>query len=140
MASAGGQDMFEAMKTLVSLARTETFDPSTISAYRALQMATIEGAEALMLDKQIGSLEKGKMADVICVDVATLFHSPALDTIATLVFAGSSRDVKHVILKGEKAVVNHTLTLADEKTLVEKIERRAAAALERSLAQSHAKG
>ncbi|MAK55687.1 MAG: hypothetical protein CML17_07585 [Pusillimonas sp.] len=140
MASAGGQDMFEAMKTLVSLARTETFDPATISAYRALQMATIEGAKALMLDKQIGSLEKGKIADVICVDVATLYHAPALDTIATLVFACSSRDVKHVFLKGEKAVVNHTLTLADEKTLVKKIEQRAAAALERSRAQGQTKG
>src|SRR5690606_901779 len=50
MASAGGQDMFEAMKTLLSLARVETYDPLCISAMRALEMATIEGAKALGLD------------------------------------------------------------------------------------------
>ena len=138
MASAGGQDMFEAMKTLVSLARVRTGDPGTITAMRALEMATIEGARALGLDSEIGSIEPGKRADVICVDINQIYHVPALDVVATLVFACSSRDVRDVIADGSAVVRDHKVLIADESSLATQAMERASAALARAKAAAQA--
>jgi len=133
MASAGGQDMFDAMRNVVSLTRLQTGRSDTIGALRALEMATIEGAKALGLDGEIGSLEPGKRADVICVDVSRLYCAPALDILATLVFSCTSRDVRTVIVDGRVAVRDHVLELADERALT-------ALAYERGAARARAAG
>ncbi|TFL13116.1 hypothetical protein CSC67_14565 [Pusillimonas caeni] len=132
MASAGGQDMFEAMKTLLSLARVEAYDPLCISAMRALEMATIEGARALGLDSEIGSLEPGKRADVICVQMDQLYQAPALDVPATLVFSCNSRDVRDVFANGQWVVRDRKLLVADEAALADRAAKRASAAWART--------
>jgi 5-methylthioadenosine/S-adenosylhomocysteine deaminase len=131
LASAGAQDLFEAMKTMVSTARTRGGGVRAMTMQRALEIATIEGARALGLDGEIGSLEAGKRADVICVDLNNVFCGPTFDVVATLVFAATSRDVRDVIIGGEFAVREHKLLLADEAELTARATRRGAAALER---------
>lgn len=133
MASAGGQDMFEAMKTMLCIARTQAGGPHGVSVQRALDLATIEGARALGLDAQIGSIEPGKRADVICVDLDNLFCAPALDVLATLVCTSSSRDVRDVIAGGDLVVRDRKLLVADEAELTARVTRRATATLQRAL-------
>lgn len=134
MASAGAQDMFESMKMMLSLARVKAQDPGAISVRRALEMATIEGARALGLDKEIGSLEPGKRADLICVDIDNVFCAPALDIESTIAFSCTSRDVRDVIVNGEIAVRDRKLLIADEATLTAQAMARASAAYERAKA------
>lgn len=138
MASAGGQDMFDAMRNVVSLARLETQRADTIGAGRALELATIEGAAALGLEREIGSIEPGKRADVVCVDISRVFCAPALDVTSTLVFSCSSRDVRDVIADGNPVVRDFALTAADECALVGEARVRAARALKRMQAASGA--
>ncbi|TFZ02576.1 hypothetical protein EZ313_15055 [Ramlibacter henchirensis] len=138
LASAGAQDLFEAMKTMVSLARTRGGGVRAMSMQRALEMATIEGARALGLDGEIGSLETGKRADVICVDLDNVFCGPTFDVAATLVFAATSRDVRDVIVGGQVAVRDRKLLLADEAELTARATRRAGAALQRARAKGAA--
>lgn len=139
LASAGAQDVFEAMKTMVSIARTGGGGVKAMSMQRALEMATIEGARALGLDGEIGSLEPGKRADVICVDLDTVYCAPTFDVVATLVFAATSRDVRDVIVGGEFAVRDHQLLLADEAELTARATKRGAAALQRAAAKAAAR-
>ncbi|WP_439588731.1 amidohydrolase family protein [Hydrogenophaga sp.] len=132
MASAGGQDIFEAMKTMISLARTRGGGADAMPMQRALDMATIESARLLGLEQEIGSLEAGKRADVICVDLANVFCAPTFDVVATLVFACTSRDVRDVIAGGEFAVRDRKLLMADEAELTARATARAGAALQRA--------
>jgi 5-methylthioadenosine/S-adenosylhomocysteine deaminase len=134
MASAGGQDLFEAMKTMLSLARTAGGGVQAMSVQRALEMATIEGARVFGLDKEVGSLEPGKRADVICVDLDNVFCAPTFDVVATLVCACTSRDVRDVVAAGQLVVRDRKLLVADEAELTARATRRAAAALERAKA------
>ena len=136
LASAGAQDLFEAMKTLISVARTAGGGVRAMPNVRPLELATIEGARALGLDAEIGSLEAGKRADVICVDLDNVFCAPTLDVVATLVFAATSRDVRDVIVNGEIAVRDRKLQLADEAELTARATKRAAGALQRSRAEA----
>jgi 5-methylthioadenosine/S-adenosylhomocysteine deaminase len=81
-------------------------DPTVFPAWEALRMATIEGAQAIGLGDQIGSLEAGKQADFILVDLTALNLSPVLEApirniVPNLVYAGSGHEVKTVIVAGK---------------------------------------
>jgi len=84
-ASNNDLDMFEAMKDAALLAKVSTFDPQAVSAQTALEMATIRGARALGMEGIIGSLEKGKRADVIVVRMNTARQTPVYDPVSHLV-------------------------------------------------------
>ena len=78
--------------------------PTAVPAAAALAMATINGARALGLDGEIGSLVAGKAADAVCVDLGRLALQPVLDPLTRLVYAASSRDVTDVWVAGEHVV------------------------------------
>ena len=67
--SASTLDMFEEIKAAAWMQKNRLFDPSAITAYEVLRMATVEGAKALGLEKEIGTLEEGKKADLIIIDI-----------------------------------------------------------------------
>lgn len=77
---------------------------SSLPAREALHLATLGGARALGLDDLVGSLQVGKRADVIVVDLQDLHTAPALDLFSTLVYACQSRDVRHVFVDGRHLV------------------------------------
>lgn len=131
MASAGGQDLFRAMQNLIGLARLQKGGPHALGTQRALELATIEGAAALGLDKEVGSLEPGKRADVICVDLQDAFCAPAIDVSATLVFSTTGRDVRDVIANGHVVVRDGRLTVADEHEILGRATQRTRALVER---------
>jgi 5-methylthioadenosine/S-adenosylhomocysteine deaminase len=81
-----------------------------ISSRELVRMATIDGAKALGLDNEIGSLEAGKAADMIAIDLSKSGYSETPDIETLLVYSGSGRDVRHVWVAGEQLVRDRELT------------------------------
>jgi 5-methylthioadenosine/S-adenosylhomocysteine deaminase len=118
-------DMFEAMKTAALLHKLATNDPKVVNAHQALEMATINGARALHLEKEIGSLESNKRADVIIVGLSALHQVPVYDVHSQLVYATEASDVKTVIINGRLVMRDQRiLTLNRAAVLVKANEFR----------------
>jgi 5-methylthioadenosine/S-adenosylhomocysteine deaminase len=124
--------MFESMKNAAGLARIATRRGAALTQRRALEIATIEGARALGLDEQIGSIEPGKRADLVVVDLATTFAAPALNVVTTLVSSCKSRDVRDVIVDGRVVVRDRRMIGVDEGNLVARATEAARRAVDRA--------
>ena len=119
-ASNNDLDMFEAMRQAAFLHKLTTNDPRTLPAKDALAMATIEGARALGLQDQIGSLEPGKRADLIVVSVAGARQTPMYDPISHLVYVVRGDDVTMTIVNGKILMRDRkVLTLNEAEILKE---------------------
>lgn len=106
-------DMFAEMRLAALLAKGASGNPEAVPAARALSMATINGARALGLDEQIGSIEVGKQADLVAVRLDALQTSPVHHVISQLVYACSSRQVSHVWVAGRPLVEDGKLLTLD---------------------------
>jgi 5-methylthioadenosine/S-adenosylhomocysteine deaminase len=109
-ASNNDLDMFEAMRVASLLHKLQTGDPTAVGAETALSMATIGGARALGLERQIGSLEPGKRADVITVSMRAARQAPLYDPISHLVYVTRGDDVQTTVVHG-------TVLMRDRKVL-----------------------
>jgi len=117
-ASNNDLDMFGEMRTAALLSKGVSGDASSCNAQQSLRMATINGAKALGLADQIGSLEVGKKADVIAVDFSQLNSQPVYDPVAQLVYATNSMQVSHVWINGEKKLSDYQLTDIDAVEII----------------------
>jgi 5-methylthioadenosine/S-adenosylhomocysteine deaminase len=99
-ASNNDLDMFEAMRVASLLHKLQTSDPRVLGAATALEMATIGGARALGMDRRIGSLERGKLADLIVVSTAAARQTPLYDPVSHLVYTTRGDDVRHTVVHG----------------------------------------
>ncbi|HEY3444616.1 MAG TPA: amidohydrolase [Paludibaculum sp.] len=99
-------DMFEEMDLAAKLAKVTSHDPKALPATRVFEMATLGGARALGMEKEIGSLEPGKRADLITVSQSAPNAWPAHDVYSMLVFALKASDVQDVIIEGRPTVEN----------------------------------
>jgi 5-methylthioadenosine/S-adenosylhomocysteine deaminase len=99
-ASNNDLDMFEAMRQAAFLQKHATRDPRALSARTALEMATIGGARVIGQEQRIGSLEAGKLADVIVVRMDAPRQTPMYDPISHLVYATRGDDVETTIVNG----------------------------------------
>jgi 5-methylthioadenosine/S-adenosylhomocysteine deaminase len=120
-------DMFEEMR-LAALLQALRRGPGVLSARDVVDMATREGARALGLLDQIGSVEAGKRADLILIDRARAHQSPGADPYSTLVYATRGTDVVSTIIDGEVLLERGCLVRMDEAE-VAAIARREAVAL-----------
>ena len=111
-------DVLGEMRIAALLAKVATGDPSALSAPQALCAATLSGARALGLDREIGSLVAGKQADVIAVDLSALDAIPCYDPISHLVHAVGREAVTDVWVAGRRVVSGRALTTADEASIV----------------------
>jgi 5-methylthioadenosine/S-adenosylhomocysteine deaminase len=93
-------DMFEAMDFAGKLAKVSTMDPTVLPARELLKMATIEGARALGMEDRIGSIEVGKEADLIAVDLNEPRTRPVYDITSSLVYAAKESDVSLTVVDG----------------------------------------
>jgi 5-methylthioadenosine/S-adenosylhomocysteine deaminase len=116
-ASSDRLDLWAEMQTAALLAKHVAADAAAVPASAALAMATINGARALGLDDEIGSLIAGKAADLICVDLGRLELQPLLDPLTRLVYAASSRDVTDVWIAGEHVVTSCALLRLDRDAI-----------------------
>lgn len=118
-ASNNDLDMFGEMRTAALLAKAVAQDASAVSASQALRMATINGAQALGLADTIGSLEVGKAADMIAVDLGTLEAAPIYDPVSHLVYCTTRNQVTHSWVAGKLLLENRRLTTLDSNQLIE---------------------
>jgi 5-methylthioadenosine/S-adenosylhomocysteine deaminase len=130
-ASNNSLDMFETMKFAALLQKHVYRNSEVLSAYQVLRMATLDGAKALGLETAIGSLEVGKKADIILVDLSKPHLRPLHDVYATLVYSARGADVDTVIVDGKVLMENRRVKTLDEETVMEKAERSAADLLTR---------
>ena len=126
-ASNNDLDLFLEMDTVAKLHKAKTLDPTAMDARTVLRMATIQGARALGLNESIGSLEKGKKADLIIIDTHKPHLTPMYNPVSHLVYAAMGSDVRTSIINGvivmeeghlktinQKSVLNNIIRIANE--------------------------
>ena len=118
-ASNNDLSMWEEMDTAAKLHKVFSGDPKVISAQEAFELATIRGAEALHLEKEIGSIETGKRADLVIVDRDALNQIPLYNIYSDLVYATKASDVETVIINGRIVMRDRRLLTLDEAAIKE---------------------
>jgi 5-methylthioadenosine/S-adenosylhomocysteine deaminase len=117
-ASNNDLDMLGETRSAALLAKCVAGDASAIPAHQALRMATINGAKALGLNERIGSLEVGKAADIVAIDMGALETQPLYHVVSQLVYSTSRNQVRHVWVAGRQLLKDNVLTTIDEKQVL----------------------
>ena len=127
-ASNNDLDMFEAMRQAAFLHKLVAGDPRAIPAPVALEMATIEGARAMGMEHEIGSLEAGKRADLLVVSMASARQTPMYDPVSHIVYVTHGDDVQTTIVNGKVLMrdrkvltLDRRQVLADARLFAEKV-------------------
>jgi len=125
-------DMFTEMRSMAFLQKV-MHGPQVIPAKQALRMATVDGARALGLENEIGTLESGKRADVVVVNLNALHSSPSsTDPISALVYSAQTSDVRSVVIDGRVVMKDRELLTLDESSVVQNANREAAELIKRA--------
>ncbi len=138
-------NVFNEMKLTALFNKIKYRDPTVMPAWEMLRMATIEGAQAIGLDDEIGSLEIGKQADLISVDLTALNLSPVLtgpvrNIVPNLVYAASGHEVKTVMVAGKILVRDREVLTADQVAIRSEAQTQAEAVAQRVAADPVHKG
>ncbi|MEM2896606.1 MAG: amidohydrolase family protein, partial [Candidatus Bathyarchaeia archaeon] len=115
-------DLFDTMKFCALIHKAQRWDPTIIPAQKVLDLATIEGARALMMDKEIGSVEEGKLADLILIDTKAPNMMPihGKDTIVSnLVYSAKGFNVNTMIINGKILMQDGKVGTLDENKVYE---------------------
>lgn len=115
-------DMMRDMYLTSLIHKGRTLNPKTMSAEQVLEMATINGAKCALMEKEIGSIEVGKKADIIILNSDTIHTLPVIDPVANIVYAMSSENVESSMCNGKWLMRNREILFLDEKELLEKIK------------------
>ena len=123
-------DMFSEIRSASFLAKIQANSPVALTAKEVIYMATLGGAKSIFLDDKIGSLESGKQADLILVDINTLHNMPRFrhnpdGLYGQLVYAAKSTDVTDVMCNGKWLMRSRKLQTIDEKPLLEEAQKKA---------------
>ena len=110
-------DMFTEMRTAALLQKVRR-GAEALPARRALRMATADGARALGLAAEVGSIEAGKRADLTILDLGRLHLTPRPDVVSTVVYAAEARDVRTVLIGGRVVMSDGQLTTLDEREVL----------------------
>jgi 5-methylthioadenosine/S-adenosylhomocysteine deaminase len=125
-ASNNDLDMFEAMRAASFLQKVATSDPTAVSAKAAVQMGTIGGARVLGMERQIGSLEPGKRADLIIVSMSAVRQTPMYDPLSHLVYVTRGDDVQTTIVNGKVLMRDRKVLTLDRKAVLRDAKKWAA--------------
>lgn len=98
-------------------------NPQNLKAYDVLKMATINGAKALGLDDKIGTLEEGKLADIILIDLNNPNHTPQNNLISSLPYSTFDKDVSYVIINGDLVYDDKKFVYLNEKEIIKNAEK-----------------
>jgi len=123
-ASNNDLDMFEEMRLAALIAKGITNDPTVLPAKQVLKMATKMGADAIGIGNITGSLETGKCADLILLDLKGLHYYPVYRReqnapYAQIIYSAKANDVTHLMVNGKWLMIDHQLTTIDETKLIE---------------------
>lgn len=118
-------DMVEAMRFALCVNRVFDGNPAGIRAMDVLEMATIHGARAIGREHELGSIETGKIADLLLIDLNRVHLAPVLDPVANLIYAGQASDIHSVMIAGEFAVRDRQVLTVDTTEVVHAAQTRA---------------
>lgn len=116
-------DMFTEMRH-AALIQKPVLKPTAITAEQVYTMATLGGAKTLGLEKEIGSIEAGKKADIILMDLNKIHCQPAENIYAQIVYAAKSTDVKTVIIDGKIVMADRKLKTLDETAILKESKKQ----------------
>ena len=116
-ASNNDLDLLGETRTAALLAKAVAGSATALDAHRALRMATLNGARALGIEAQVGSLEIGKAADIVAFDLSGLAQQPVYDPVSQLIYATGRDCVKHLWVAGKQLLDDRRLTRMDEQQL-----------------------
>ncbi len=125
-ASNNDLDLFSEMDRVATIHKAFTLDPTVCPARRVLGMATRDGAACLGLEDSVGTLEVGKRADLIAIDLDQPHLTPLYDPVSHLVYVVRGSDVRHVWVDGRLVLHNGTLLNLDEVHVMTQAKRLAA--------------
>jgi 5-methylthioadenosine/S-adenosylhomocysteine deaminase len=125
-ASNNDLDMFREMDTAAKIHKVTLLDPTVMNAETVLKMATIDGAKVLGLDNLIGSIEAGKQADIILVDMNQPHLTPLYNCYSQLVYAARGADVRTSIINGRIVMKERQLLTIDILTAMNNVRSIAA--------------
>jgi 5-methylthioadenosine/S-adenosylhomocysteine deaminase len=111
-------NLFEEMDLAAKLQKVHTGDPTAISAQQAFEMATIRGAQAIGMAKEVGSVEAGKRADLTFVRFTEAHAQPLFHVYSQLVYALKGSDVRHVVVNGRIVLRDRRLLTLNEAEVV----------------------
>ncbi len=117
-ASNNNQDLFQEMNIAAKLQKVARMDPRALPARQVVEMATIGGARALHMEKQIGSLEAGKQADVILINTNATHSTPMYNVYSQLVYALNAHDVRTVVIAGKIVMENRVMMTMDKPEIL----------------------
>lgn len=112
-----GVDLLGETRTAALLAKAVAGSATALDAHRALRMATLNGARALGIAEECGSLQPGKSADLVAFDLSRLAQQPVYDPVSQLVYASGRDCVRHVWVGGKALLEDGRLTRLDEDEL-----------------------
>ena len=121
-ASNNNLDLFQEMDSAAKLHKVHRLDPTVMPSQTVLEMATLGGARVLGMEKEIGSLEAGKKADVIVLELNRPHLQPVYNLVSHLVYSATGSDVRDVIIDGKMVMENHKLLTLDEGRILEKMK------------------
>jgi 5-methylthioadenosine/S-adenosylhomocysteine deaminase len=130
-ASNHSQDLFETMKATSLLQKVHHQNAGIIDPYAVLRMATIGGAKALGLSSFCGTIEAGKKADLILVNMETVHNQPVNDLFSQLVHCAKASDVQTVIVNGNIVMKDGVLQIHDEGQILQQAKQASADLMER---------
>jgi len=116
-------DYFDVLRSAVTGARIKMQDPVALVSADALEMATMGGARAMGMEREIGSLEPGKRADLIMLDYQALGLQPVLDPVQNLVYHAHAHDVELVMVDGNVLVDGGEMTTVDREAVIDAAKR-----------------
>jgi 5-methylthioadenosine/S-adenosylhomocysteine deaminase len=113
-------DLMEEIDLSAKLAKITKMNPLALNAQSAVEMATIDGARALHMEKEIGSLEKGKKADLMLIGLDEPNAVPMYDVYAQIAYSLKASEVKTVMIGGRLVMQDHKLLTVDEPAAMAK--------------------
>ena len=117
-------DLIEELKTASLLQKVSTLDPKVLTSDEAITMATIKGAEALGLENEIGSIEVGKKADIILIDINSANMVPDSSSLSSnVIYSANGSNVDTTICNGKILMENKKLTVLDEQEIYDKARK-----------------
>jgi 5-methylthioadenosine/S-adenosylhomocysteine deaminase len=120
-ASNNDLNLFGELKSATLLAKINSMDPTALTASEALTLGTLGGAKALGMDKNIGTIEVGKLADLIAVDLHQIEMQPIHDVYSQLIYVNSGSHVTHSWIQGEQIMHERELLKIDQDNLRRRI-------------------
>ena len=115
-------DMFETMKFCALIHKQHRWDPEILPSQSVLDFATIQGAKALKIDQYVGSIEVGKKADIIIIDLNKPHLTPKHDYVSHIVYAVKGSDVDTTIINGKPIMLENKFLRLDEQKILDDAE------------------